>query len=234
MAWKYPEHYLEANSPIDMDEVNEDFLSFSQEAGRLNEHNWVQGAVPDREDVSLLAVYRFGKEQTTVAMSLDSGTYVAAWNYASPAADWFPVVPSLHWQVVISKTVTTDSSPVYFGASFQQIGRYIMRTGPQYALRVDGVVIPETMTMTGDASNDPYGANSPTCEFPLSLETIFFATSGEHVFELVVRDPRKARQYSESPDGSTLTVPDGGVDEGHADGLYYVVNREIILWELRR
>lgn len=191
---------------IDPDDWNDNFrILYDEMSGRLNEHNH-QSSAFQRTDLDPSAVYRathvHGDDETTPTQ-FTTGVNT----YATPRdGAWHQVIAT-----TFGDTTGTEfpGGLVWFIASFQASfdlagGESRAQDHQQFALRIDGVLIPETITGSGEPDNDliPTGDDSnppfpgPTIEDDgvgvhtieaVSLDWLLEIDPGVHTVELVAR-----------------------------------------------
>jgi len=223
MAWKYPKHKFQSQGPMDIERMNENNLAVSQEAGRLNEQNVASNAVSVAGNLST-DVHRFGYDGYHVDPNLNPANALS-FNYTGSLTGWTELPMDISWEPVDSVYKETQNSTVFISMSFQQAGDYSgALTGypigpvPQYALRVDGSVIEESITQSVDYVEDLNADQAMPFEKAVTIEAIVSLTAGEHTFELVSRAPPSLRLVS-------------GLG---ASWAYYILSREFLVWEMRR
>jgi len=221
MAWRYPKYHLKKNRPTSIDELNTNMAGVACESGRLNEHNWKEQAITDKSVVN------------TGASTFITGTYrgVDMIDITPPGPFWssgstvqpsytHAVLGDIDWVLVDSIDFKSDNSLVWINASFQQVrvfGGTADDKAPQYGLRIDGAIIDESVTGTGERSNDRFSF-WPNYTVPIVLDAIVPVPSGSHTIELVVRVGHGA-EFMKTFDNY---------------GVTYITSRELFAVELRR
>jgi hypothetical protein len=214
MSWKYPEHPLTPGSVVGIDDINRSLSEFAEEVeGGLNEHNWKKDSF-NRHDCSddvAVEVWKVSCKQDHYA---DMQTDRQEWAPISGQNTWL-LVQSDNNQTSIN--LTSSQCTLWIMSSFQvrRSGQADTRRGSvQFALRVNGVVIPETITgSTGfsydavhnqsldisdppllDAPNDnnPHrdvtlGAGLSMEIYAVSVDAMIPVRAGSHTIELVAR-----------------------------------------------
>lgn len=221
MAWKYPRTRQRNGSPVDADAFNEDIESMLQDIqGNLNEHNWASGAFPAATDYTKSAAIRFGRqvEEVNPRLPLNPTPALLA-NVVSGNA--VRTETNFQWVPVLSRTVRVDPSVLWMMASFQHSASIPAdpseRTGIIYALRLDGIVLTETILGSGNRNNDPNGegVDGIGTHMAFDLEAVVPVTGGSHTIELVARMAM----------GIEMQTP-------AADDYWMIHNREIIVVEM--
>lgn len=193
MAWKYPKTRSRATQPMDLDALNENFEVVVQEMqGNLNEHNWAANAFTDAEDYALGAVIRvrqFAAEVVPMAAISPPPASTAAVVSGTP----YRALPDFEWGQVITQTVQTDVSALWIMASFQHSvsdpAGSVQRSGIQYAIRLDGTVLTETITGSGERQTDVNGEgyDGDGTNMGFVVDAVVPVTAGPHQIELVAR-----------------------------------------------
>jgi hypothetical protein len=196
MAWKYPKHRTRDAQPMDLDALNTNFETVVQEMqGNLNEHNWASGAFTSPEAYAKGAVLRVRRTSNEVvpmaAYPLPSSEPPA--NVADVISGTpYQVLPNYEWGAVMSQTVRTDATILWIMASFQHsVSDYAgtARNGVMYAIRLDGIVLTETITGSGERFTDAKGEgiDGDGTHMPFAIEAIVPVVAGPHTVELVAR-----------------------------------------------
>ncbi len=223
MSWKYPEHPIESGGVVEIDDINRNIGEFAQELdGGLNEHNWEKNSF-DRtdctDDVSIQC-WRTKQEQNPTVSFI---YYQDEYHRVRSNQGWFPVsTPSQ----TCSLTITTPGSVLWVMGTLQHIQAANSSATVQYALRIDGVVIPETITGSSSTLDDGvhiasvsgkyntvfYGSGIWQRYRAVGMDTLVSVEPGTHTVELVTRlTSRDARQ----------------------DAYFYVGARELVVLSLR-
>lgn len=218
MAWKYPKYNNTDGEPIDAEAINVNFEAFIRETqGNLNEHNWASGAFTDAEDYEIGACLRIDHsydEVTPMAAQTAAPANIAA--IVSGTA--YQTIAVYDWDVVDSTQIICDTALLWVIASFQHsVSNDFTRYGVQYGLRLDGVVIAETVTGSGGRNTDSNGEglDGDGTNMPLVLDAILPVLSGPHTIELVARMCTSA----------TIALPPTAA-------YWMVCNRELIVVEM--
>tara|TARA_R110002110_G_scaffold1039_1_gene4086 strand:+ start:18103 stop:18840 length:738 start_codon:yes stop_codon:yes gene_type:complete len=245
MAWRFPKHRVSDDSVIEIDGINENFRGVVEEgSGELNEHNWKVSSWPDRlTDLSDGVAVRYKSRQVGIDPASGSGS-----------ASTFVAQDNPTWQLIdqLTETITSTGGDFWILASFQVrapwyqpdilaigTGGYFSAFGLQFALRVDGKVLTDSIIGSGDLSNDlfvseslvtspPGGSilsfNSPgvTATYAsVSTEAITTLAPGAHTVEVVAMSPNKSK------------LPNSE-DTNFDKYAKMVTVREMIILELRR
>lgn len=223
MAHKFPKYKFKADEPISCEEINYNLRQVKDEvSGRLNEHNIKENAFTDRSD----AEYDFTLHVNNEVVSFDpalAGEY-ASGSLSSAAIGSYPeeylIAPDPYtddrvtlsnnseWQTIIQYEKYTGNSLLWVLASFQQ-QLYEAGVGDsaagQYAIRIDGVIVDETVTGGLDRANDPYGESTRCQAYPYVLDLILPVTPGYHLIELVGRVPMEG-DYVQPPGDTYINI----------------------------
>lgn len=184
MPWKFPPYKMVDGDVMHIEDVSEDLEKIIEEAAaQLNEHNF-SASVVTKTIVEDSIAYRV--HQTTV-------TDTASVGYGVTTANTFEVPELDIWIQVLSLSLTTDDSFLWISAPFQRTGQVDCH---MYAIRVDGVLIGESILGTGEFNNETIqviyyaggsGAQAPglrRISEPLMCEAMIEVGSGEHQIEL--------------------------------------------------
>jgi hypothetical protein len=221
MAWKYPRTRQRNGSPMDVEALNSDMEHMLQDMqGNLNEHNWKSGAFPATTDFTKGACLRVCTryEQVNPRAALTESPQQTVDVVSGPV---LKTETNFQWVSVMSRDVRVDASMLWMMASFQHSASLpsaaSQRTGIIYALRLDGIVLTETLLGSGNRVNDSSGegVDGIGTHMGFVLEAVVPVTSGLHRVELVVRMAM----------GVEMQMPP-------ADDYWMIHNREIIVMEL--
>lgn len=247
MAWRFPKHRVSNNSVIEIDDINENFRAVVEEgSGELNEHNWKAASWPNRlTDLSNGVGVRYKAKQVNINPASGSGV-----------ASTFVAQDNSSWQTIdqLTQTITSTGGDFWLLASFQvrtpwyqpsltavgsEGGGYYSAFGLQFAIRVDGQILTDSIVGSADLSNDlfvseslmaspPGGSilsfNSPgvTATYAsVSTEAIAALAPGSHTIEIVAMSPHKSK------------IPNSE-DTNYDKYAKMVTTREMIILELRR
>ena len=210
MSWKYPENPLRPGSVVEIDDINRNFTKYAEELdGGLNEHNWAKNS--------------FTKSHCTDDVSIETWRKAVEQNPAESPDDlpyeYYRIQQQSSWAVIssatfrASETITTKSTTLWILASLQHRNTGI--TGEyhgvvQYAIRVDGTVITESITGSSGAQDDivhhwardiatpplgthskkrheavVFGAGINQFNRGVALDTIVSVSDGTHLIEVV-------------------------------------------------
>ena len=210
MSWRLPKFPLLDTQVTDLDDLNANFLEFSEElAGRLNEHNWA-GSVATPSARAITAVTDIDPAAAYVWHS--ASQYV---NYASYGGNNFQVDADIAWRTVTGTSITFTSPACLLSmwASWQLSPDNLATPNntplPSFALKLNGQVLTESIIGGVEATNDPFGGLGYGL-WPQSTSLIHPVPSGTHTVELVVK---------------TLAF---------SANFIHVLSRELIALEMRR
>jgi len=223
MSWKYPEHPIKPSDVVEIDDLNRNLGEFAQElSGGLNEHNWKKDSFNSQDCADDVAMQVFGT-RAGVNNATDPETAIGDFYRLKSSHGWFPIESGLARAVKtnrLSIEATTPSCVLWVMASFQHHQKFAPSRGQaQYAIRVDGTVIPESITGGASAQTDQShlfptnihnlpqgystlgfdavipGAGINQFYRSVSLDTMVPVTAGTHTVEIVARtvgvtDPR--------------------------------------------
>ena len=205
MPYVFPRHRLEADTPMDYEELNENFQDLVGEAsGGLNEHNFSRTTFPKIEDDALSnpMVCWFGaNKKVDPAYTPLNG--VVEMSPQPPAGHAYAALtPGLFSQRVQGVWDTIDGLTLTFSAtggtywilgSLQHDGRSKMdpsqvqpdffwnHYGAIYAIRVNGQIIHETIT--GGVHNNPTVSRGTIKMGTSGHKLVSFSNSGEKVYD---------------------------------------------------
>jgi hypothetical protein len=163
MAWKYPKFDIRSGYVVDIDPINDNLLSVTNEiSGTLNEHNFNSeegGEVPlSRTQLDAGAAFR-----------LHTSSKAAANEVTSPInSDWLKIAQIDGWQSFDSDGAVLEfvsrGAMTWLCASFQIMATYGTREsalekkqkgfGILVALKLDGTVIYDALLGSGDPQTD--------------------------------------------------------------------------------
>jgi len=233
MAHKLPKYRFRNDEPIAAEEIAANHRTVKDELSKLNEHNFASNAFPDRTyaapGFTLHLNNDFVEFDAAVGYTqMDGGTdgfvpgdtsyprdYAASGGAPPGSFDDTRFTLSGHseWQSIMQLEKFTGNSLLWVLASFQQQSfRDPDDPCGQYAIRIDGTVVDETITGGLDRSNDPYGESVNSIALPFVTDLILPLAAGNHIIELVGRVPQS---------GSLLQLDDVST--------VAVFNRELIL-----
>lgn len=215
MSWKYPEHPIKPNDVVEIDDLNRNLGEFAQELdGGLNEHNWKKNSFNRTNCTADVSMQVFGT-RTGVNNVNNPETAIGDWYRVRTSEGWFPIESGAARAIStnrLSIDATTPSCVLWIMGTFQHHQKFAPSKGvAQYAIRVDGTVIPESITggasTQTDAShylptnikNTPQGYSTlgfnavvPGAGInqfwrSVSLDTMVPVTAGTHTVEIVAR-----------------------------------------------
>lgn len=191
MAWKYPRYRNVDGEVMDLEAINENFETVVQEMqGQLNEHNWAYNAFTSPLDYTAGACLRT-KQLSSEVTAMLPGAVAPGTIGMLVSGTAYKTLPVFDWDVVMSTTIRTSTATLWISASFQHAYSALVtsREGIQYALRVDGIEIVETITGTGNRANDQNGEgiDGRGTNMPFVLDAIVPVLAGQHTVQLVSR-----------------------------------------------
>ena len=213
MSWRFPKFPVQDGLVPNVDDINANFREVTDElGGKLNEQNWHKGAVDKIREVEPSAAFVWHSAQRShidFFGGTTSGRHVITLN-----SNWTDVDDC-------SLTLQTAEGMLYILSSFQvSPGAYgdldvFDQVMTLYGLKLDGLVIPESIIGTGEEQND-YAGGVAYGAIPLATSIIVPVSSGTHTLSLVCR-----------------TAMPGDVSSTR-DKSMYLYNRELIALEMRR
>lgn len=223
MAQIFPKYNPKTGEVMDTDVYNENFRTVVEEVGgRLNEHNWKAGAISDIDDCSADYVLRTGHSYETV-------NWTTLNSFGQPAANptnAFKVNQLMEWQSIndLSTTFISKGLMLWIMASLQYDGAELLSGGSnnyysylefgiQFAIRVNGVVVEESIVGGLERSNDVKGEGYCCDIAPVVIDAVVFVPPGSVSIDIVARMPKNS-------------------DFKTSDSYYFeVFNRELIVIE---
>lgn len=212
MSWRFPKFPLEDGMVPAVDDVNANFREVTDElGGKLNEQNFQKGAIARISEVEPDAAF--------------------VWHSARRGyIDFFGAATSGRHEIVLNSnwtdiddcqmTVQAAEGALFILASFQ-VSKAYSDLGDQshvvtlYGIKVDGLVIPESVIGTSEEMNDATGGVGYGA-IALSTSIVIPMSSGSHSVSIVCR-----------------TLMPSDALSGHNTSIY-LYNREIIALEMRR
>jgi len=215
MAHRFPKFRHRTDEPIAHQEINHNLRIVKDELGRLNEHNIKINAFPLVTDAE--ADYALHLNNDYVAynpyLSFGDGSVLGS----QPAETLVPPNPytddritingSAEWVSLMSYEKSTGNSLLWVLFSFQQqVYGFDSNQGVQYAIRIDGTVIEETVVGGLDRSNDVSGPYVACSAYPFVLDMVLPVASGIHTIELVGRTARAVGTGWSAPFGINIVT----------------------------
>ena len=157
MAWRYPPHLIAPNRVVEMEDMNEDFQVFVEEAsGHLNEHNFACGIFSAHrsrlaDDIGI-RLYRDAEISDPNSGSLPLDYPTNGFPLGSQRSIWKPISD-------ISITIVSPGSTVLITFS----GQFNGGTGAvQFGLEVNGALLPSSVIGGLDLQNDTQNFSEDT------------------------------------------------------------------------
>lgn len=220
MSWRVPRHRPRTSQSVAEPEINEDFEATVTEVdGHLNEHNFKANAITDPEDVDIDASIAVGHSFQEVDPGMGQGNPPPT----TLPTNGFQVPNTQEWTAIddMSDTVEVSQSLLWILGSLQQEpsnpASATVRFGMQYAIRLDGLVLYETLTGSVDRVNDKTeeALGDAGNQWAIVVEAVLDVVPGPHLVEIVCRTPKDW----------TLSQP-------ATDDFWMILNRELITVEL--
>jgi hypothetical protein len=263
----YPKHKFEDCEVVSVDDVNENFRDAIDEMqGNLGEQNFKRNAFTSLEDIASSAAIRV-HHRNIICDPFETHTGFAFGEVPQPNGqtekllqrDMMILGDSEEFQPIadLSVDIITDNSILWIMTSFQQSmwnpSDATSGEGVQYALRVDGSVIYETVTGGLDTENEPQGMGTNNTTVGVTIDAIIPITGGVHKVEVVYRlnhqdsDMKSVLNaigvlgagpavLGNIADGLALTGVTGaftGTSATSDSQFYRVLNRNLIIVEMR-
>jgi len=238
MGWRFPKHLLTNPQVIEIDDVNEDFRAFVEEAsGALNEHNWRRDAFNTREmlaDDAAVVLHTTSVESDpnidpTVALNTMFPTQDVDWETIDDLEVTFNTTGGTYWILM-----SLQASAPFLRPTFLANGNG--RWGLQFALSLNEAVLAQSIVGSGDLPNDAmatfrtpsppdvgfFTINSPGITsrfFSLTSEAVVEIPPGRHTIRGLVTPPK-------ATDSDHVYTP--------SEFTKWLGTRELILIELLR
>jgi len=247
MAWKYPKYDIASGYVIDVDPINDNFLPVVNEhSGAIGEHN-LSAASSGITRAKLATDAAFTLHHSTKEASPTDYGKKDGWLKISPSDDWqaYPNADGVRLEFVSTGTTMWACASLQLICGYNGTGQNVAFTdyqkgfGFNVALRLDGVIVYDSLLGSGDTSNEFYRAFKnrggvlapsaakdlaiPQCggglagaRLPVTVDAVIDISPGEHVLEVVVMNIRGQSR-------STAT-----------DRFCYIATREIFALEMAR
>lgn len=203
MSWVIGNRRIANTYLLDVDEINDVFLPFTNELTALNEHNWTDGAF-EAIVVNSLAEPDF---------AIQAHQIIHEREWESPGTTGISVPQATRWSAIPGTTQTFNSSggKALIIYSFQLgTGTYLQdQSGLNFCIEVDGTPMLDGLLGTGDVQNDridkgigaifsgsgsaitgTYGS-SPSFKsraMPLRVQVLANLSPGRHTVRLLARN----------------------------------------------
>jgi hypothetical protein len=212
MGVVFPKRRIRNTETVDPEDFNKNLLPFAEAAeARLNEHNWATEAfdasTTDRDYFSGNIGFTVRKAvQDVDHTAVDNGDPKADAIIAAEGAGGFEINHTATWATVSDAELTFDTiggmalifaQAVYWTTCDEEATEYFVSEhdpGIQLAIRVDGAIIPESVTGSAESTNELNDADNSTgivgvdqIPVTISLRTLEPLGPGRHTVELVVR-----------------------------------------------
>tara|TARA_R100000808_G_C2147165_1_gene155105 strand:- start:1549 stop:2211 length:663 start_codon:yes stop_codon:yes gene_type:complete len=195
MSWKFPKYPMENERVLDVDSMNENFLASAQElAGQLNEHNWEKDAFTSAS----LATSYFEEDSAFVWHS-NSATRVViphgliGGSVGANPSDYLVFQERPDWREISESSLSFSCSNclgwIHGSLQFYQQATATSMTQEsnfQFALKIDGAVLSETITGGVEPPQDTRRANSMWVR-SVALSLVFPLAPGPHEISIVIR-----------------------------------------------
>ena len=203
MPYVFPKHRLEADTPMDYEEVNENFQELIGEAsGGLNEHNFNSNTFTEGVSVSSIRPMAcWWDANVTMDPAVDVGD-LHVFNTTSRSAPFLDDNPDYFyqrmqgtWEVVadLTKTISATGGMYWILGSFQHDGRskhyktdgirdhFLDHYGALYAIRINGQVVHETIT--GGVHNNSVISQGAVRDGSAGHNKVSITNTGEKVYD---------------------------------------------------
>ena len=202
MAQQFPKHCPKTGDVMSKEVYNENLRPFVEEAqGHLNENNWQKNAVTSLTDCATSYVLRVRHEYKEVNWE----TLNSLGQPEAGPTGAFQVLQKMEWQVIDNMTATFSSrgtllwiigSLQYDGAELLSGGSAdyyaFLRYGLQFGIRVNGLVVEESIIGGLERANDVMGEGYCPDISPIVLDALVPVLSGNVTVDIVVRMPKNS------------------------------------------
>jgi len=202
MAQFFPKYNPKTNDVMDKEMYNENFRGVVEEVGgRLNENNWKTGAISSVNDCSADYVIRTKHSYKTV-------NWTTLNSFGQPAANptgAFKVNQLMEWQVIedLTTSFTSRGLLLWVMSSLQYDGAELLNGGSadyysylefgiQFAIRVNGRVVEESIVGGLERSNDVKGEGYCCDIAPVVLDALVPVPPGLVTVDIVARMPKNS------------------------------------------
>lgn len=238
MSWRFPKYPVKNTQVVDLEDMNENFYGFAEEiGGRLNEHNWKEGAISATTQIAKDAAFVWHQdgEAPTLNSSLaypDTGdqliTARPTWTKIDDCSLTFTCPDCFLWihgtvQLTQAGSTAIDGIPTATGIVWNPAYFVLMQLG----IQLDDYVIPETIVGGTELNNDrASGIKQPM--FPAGTSLVIPVAAGRHTVTLV------ARAVGPTVDKGTPGTPATPAINEKSPWGFYASCRELICLEMRR
>lgn len=236
MNWAFPHYRIVDGDTMNPDDLNLYYELIWGELQALTGFSFQVASLTVGTDIAESAAVRMVsyKEEVNHGIDITVPTPAPYESAMVVSGDVLVSVADFTWRVIESRTISTDTASLWIMFSFQQgiscagggtptnsNEEGILnsaRAGVQYAISIDGSVISETITGSGERATDVNGEGygGQGANEALVIDCVWPVVAGNHTIEVVWRMPR----------GKDYEQPD-------ADDYFMVLNRELIILELR-
>ena len=204
MSYVFPKHRLKADTPMDYEEVNENFQDLVGEAsGGLNEHNFssdtFSSGVANVPSTPVMCWFGANKKvdpaYQCITSQIELGGRGSGIGYNALNPDLYSQRVQGVWDVIsgLTRTFSATGGTYWILGSLQHDGRSKMLTtqaspdyfwnhyGALYAIRINGQIIYETIT--GGVHNNPVVSRGTIRMGRAGHKLVSFSNSGEKVYD---------------------------------------------------
>ena len=193
MSWKFPKYPMKNGRVLDVDNMNENFLASAQElAGQLNEHNWEKDAFTAAPN----ATSYFEQDSAFVWHSNSAARMAIPYTMLSGsgnATDFFSLPERPDWRELTDSRLSFSCSNclgwIHASLQFYEYDAGTdthLESNYQFALKIDGAVISETITGGVEAPQDWRRSDSMWARSE-AISLVFPLAPGPHEISIVVR-----------------------------------------------
>jgi len=192
MSWKFPKYPMKNGRVLDVDNMNENFLASAQElSGQLNEHNWEKDAFTAAanptsyfEQDSAFVWHSNSVARTAIPTTLAGSGGVGDYFSLPERPDWREITDSR-----LSFSCSNCLGWIHGSLQFYEYDPGTdthLESNYQFALKIDGAVISETITGGVEAPQDQRRSDSMWARSE-AISLVFPLAPGPHEISIVVR-----------------------------------------------
>jgi len=192
VSWRFPKFRYRSGQVPNVDDINRNFYPVTEEAaGKLNEHNWAAGAIPDLGKVENDAAFVW--HQTGYYSDLldsTSGSPFPGWDPGNNTHNEFSVEYAWREAPYSRVSFTSPACLLWIHGSvqitFDTAGSAGLANILNFAISIDGAIIPESIVGGVETSIDRTpGLQSQA--IPVASSIVFPVGPGEHIVSMVIQ-----------------------------------------------
>jgi len=189
MATIFPKKRLRADETIDINDMNRNIIEPLREIeSNMGEHNWAENAITDiatLESDSVLVTEHTKQTAQLIGSNRMNFDLTLEWQRVLEGDGLTELnITRVMGNSVIWVLFSCQANLLTFGVS--GIGKYYA-PGFEFAITVDGGIIPETITGSLDRSNDPEASGLSRVHCPVVLDCVLPVAPGSRTIGVVAR-----------------------------------------------